>query len=220
MAGQIIFEFLSVNWKNITGRSDGLFIIRTDASIMDLSDIRSLYYVVFLLTALMTLVAVNLRRTSFGRAFIAIREDRLSAEVSGIPVSKYKLMAFTISSFYAGIAGGLFAYKNLNSSFNPGFFNLTLSILFIAIIIVGGSGRNTGPIFGSILFVITDEILIHIVKALSSTWTYLDFTITITSFREFVFGLFIVLFILFNPGGLAELWIKFKSNFSSWPFPR
>jgi branched-chain amino acid transport system permease protein len=164
----------------------------------------------------LTWFAVNLIRTRFGRAFIAIRDNDRAAEGMGIPIFFYKLLSFAISSFYAGFAGGLYAYYMMSITPEP--FNLWLSIEFIAMIIIGGLGSIPGAVFGTIFIVALNETLSMTTEFLMNIGTSTGFAITIAPLREFVFGLAIVLFIIFEPKGLAELWRIVRSSFRLWPF--
>ena len=115
----------------------GPFVIDTD---------RQLYFVVVTIAFLLILAARNLMKTRVGRAFIAIRDSDIAAETMGVNLTLYKTLAFAISAFYAGVAGGLFAF--LLGFINPSTFNFILSIYFLAFVIVGGLGSILGSIMG------------------------------------------------------------------------
>ena len=134
----------------------------------------------------------------------------------GIPIFRYKLLSFAISSFYAGFAGALFAYYMMSITPEP--FNLSLSIEFIAMIIIGGLGKIHGSVFGAIFIVALNEILSNLTEFLMNLGVSTGAAITIAPLREFVFGLTIVLFIIFEPKGLAEVWRIVRSSFRLWPF--
>ncbi|MBW1857020.1 MAG: branched-chain amino acid ABC transporter permease [Deltaproteobacteria bacterium] len=160
-------------------------------------------------------MAVNLIRTRYGRAFIAIRDNDQAAEGMGIPIFKYKLLSFAISSFYAGFAGALFAYYMISITPEP--FNLWLSIEYIAMIIIGGLGSIPGSVFGTIFIIALNEILSLATEFLMNVGAT-GIGITIAPLREFVYGLAIILFIIFEPKGLAEVWRIVRSSFRLWPF--
>ena len=105
----------------------------------------------------MVLAAANLFRTRIGRAFIAIRDRDISAEVLGIPLLRYKLMSFGLSSFYAGVAGGLWAY--FFRVVTPESFPFVYSIFFLAAVIVGGMGTILGGILGAVFMTLVPEVL-------------------------------------------------------------
>lgn len=216
LAGQIIIEFLFVQWDSLTGGAEGIIISDAKLFGIDLTNDTVFYFVIFFFFSVMTWMAVNLIRTRFGRAFIAIRDNDRAAEGMGIPIFKYKLLSFAVSSFYAGFAGALFAYYMLSVTPEP--FSLELSIEFIAMIIIGGLGSIPGSIFGTIFIVLLNEVLSHAAELLMNMGVSTGIAITIAPLREFVFGLAIVLFIIFEPKGLAEVWRVIRSSFRLWPF--
>jgi branched-chain amino acid transport system permease protein len=216
LAGQIIIEFLFVQWDSLTGGAEGVIISDAKLFGIDLANDRTFYFVIFFCLTVMTWMAVNLIRTRFGRAFIAIRDNDRAAEGMGIPIFKYKLLSFAISSFYAGFAGALFAFYMLSITPEP--FSFELSIEFIAMIIIGGLGSISGSVFGTVFIVILNEVLSHATEVLMNAGVSTGLAITIAPLREFVFGLAIVLFIIFEPKGLAEVWRIIRSSFNLWPF--
>jgi branched-chain amino acid transport system permease protein len=215
LAGQFIIEYVLLQWESLTGGANGIVVTNATLFGIDLGNDRSFYYVIFACLSLLTWIAVNLVRTRYGRAFVAIRDNDKAAEGMGIPIFLYKLLSFAISSFYAGIAGGLFAYYMMAITPEP--FNLWLSIEFIAMIIIGGLGNIPGAIFGTVFIVYLNEILSHITEYLMNIGAS-GVAITLAPLREFVFGLAIVLFIIFEPKGIAEVWRIVRSNFRLWPF--
>jgi len=215
LAGQFIIEYVLVQWEGLTGGAEGIVVTGATLFGIDLGNDRTLYFVIFACFVLLTWIAVNLVRTRYGRAFIAIRDNDRAAEGMGIPIFPYKLLSFGISSFYAGFAGALFAFYVMSITPEP--FNLWLSIYFIAIIIIGGLGKITGSVFGTIFIVLLEEVLSHATQFLMNVGTG-GMGITIAPLREFVFGLAIVLFIIFEPKGLAEVWRIVRSSFRLWPF--
>jgi branched-chain amino acid transport system permease protein len=215
LAGQFIIEYVLVQWEGLTEGAEGIVVTGATLFGIDLGNDRTLYFVIFACFVLLTWIAVNLVRTRYGRAFIAIRDNDRAAEGMGIPIFPYKLLSFGISSFYAGFAGALFAFYVMSITPEP--FNLWLSIYFIAIIIIGGLGKITGSVFGTIFIVLLEEVLSHATQFLMNVGTG-GMGITIAPLREFVFGLAIVLFIIFEPKGLAEVWRIVRSSFRLWPF--
>jgi len=216
LAGQFILEYVFTQWEGLTGGAEGISVIGTTLFGLDLGNDRTFYFVIFGSFTVMTWMAVNLVRTRFGRAFIAIRDNDKAAEGMGIPIFKYKLLSFGISSFYAGFAGALYAFYMISITPEP--FNLWLSIEFIAMIIIGGLGSIPGSVFGAVFIVTLSEILGHITEYFMNIGTTTGMAIRIAPLREFVYGLVIVLFILFEPKGLAEVWRIVRSNFRLWPF--
>ena len=216
LAGQFIIEYVIVHWERLTEGAEGIIIQEVSLFWLDLRGDLTFYYVIFICLCLFIFITVNLMRTRFGRAFIAIRDNDKAAEGMGIPIFKYKLLSFAISSFYAGIAGALFLYHFMSITPEP--FNFMLSIEFIAIIIIGGLGNIAGSIFGTVFIVFINEVLSHITQVLMNLDLSIGLGITIAPLREFFFGLIIVLFIIFEPKGLAEVWRIVRSSFRLWPF--
>jgi branched-chain amino acid transport system permease protein len=216
LAGQIIIEYVFVQWESLTEGANGISIIAASLFGLDLGNDRTFFYVIFVSFVIMAWIAVNLVRTRYGRAFIAIRDNDRAAEGMGIPIFRYKLLSFAISSFYAGFAGGLYAYYMISITPEP--FNLWLSIEFIAMIIIGGLGNIPGSVLGTVFIVILNEGLSQITQYLMNVGASSSVAITIAPLREFVFGLAIVLFVIFEPKGLAEVWRVIRSNFRLWPF--
>jgi len=216
LAGQFIIEYILVQWEGVTGGAEGIMVSNASIFGIELDSDRAFYFLIFISLIVLTWVMVNLIRTRFGRALVAIRDNDRAAEGMGIPIFKYKLLAFGISSFYAGFAGALFAFYMMTITPEP--FNMWLSIEFIAMIIIGGLGSVSGAIFGTIFIVSLSEVLSMITEFLMNYGPAASVSITIAPLREFIFGLSIVLFIIFEPKGLAEIWRIVRSNFRLWPF--
>ena len=216
LAGQFIIEYVLVHWEGVTRGTMGITLPSPEVLGFQLSGDRSFFYIIFLSLAALTWAAVNLTRTRHGRAFVAIRDNDRAAEGMGIPVFRYKLLSFGISSFYAGVAGAIWAYYMISVTTEP--FNLTLSVEYIAMVIIGGLGSISGSIFGATFITLLNEGLRYMTDWLMNSGGIPGFEINFAPIRELVFGLAIVLFILFEPKGLAEMWRIVKSNFKLWPF--
>lgn len=216
LAGQIIIEYILVNWESLTGGPEGIILPHADIFGLSISSDRSFAWVIFACYAILSLMAVNLVRTRYGRAFVAIRDNDRAAEGMGIPLFRYKLLAFGISSFYAGIAGALLAYYTISITPEP--FTLFLSIEYIAMIIIGGLGSISGSVFGAVFIIMLNETLSWATEFLMNVGALSGVAITIAPLREFIFGLAIVLFIIFEPRGLAEVWRIVRASFRLWPF--
>lgn len=174
------------------------------------------YFVIAPLALVFLLFAQNLFRTRIGRAFIAIREQDYSAEIMGISLVRYKLMAFAIGSAYAGAAGSLWAY--FFTALTPDQFNLSQSILFLAALIVGGMGTTLGPLFGAIFVILIPETLREIAGWITPYYPLaLQATAPIT---EIIYGLLIIGFLIFEPMGLSAIWTRIWRYIDRWPFTR
>jgi branched-chain amino acid transport system permease protein len=216
LASQFILEYIFVQWESMTGGAAGISIPAASLFGIDLGSDRNFFYVIFFCFSILTWMAVNITRTRYGRAFIAIRDNDQAAEGMGIPIFLYKLLAFAISSFYAGFAGALFAFYMISITPEP--FGIWLSIEYIAMIIIGGLGSIPGSVFGTVFIVTLSEVLSLITEYLMNISASIGGAITIAPLREFIYGLAIILFIIFEPKGLAEVWRIVRSSFRLWPF--
>jgi branched-chain amino acid transport system permease protein len=177
------------------------------------SDLK-VYYMMLVLVILLTALVVNLLRSRVGRAWVAIRDNDISAEVMGINVVQYKLMAFFVAGFIGGVAGA-FWISNL-AAISPEHFPWFWSLWLVGVILIGGVGSIHGTIFGSIFMVVVMELLQMAVIPLASSYPKLlmDFLFI----KEAAFGLAICAFMIFEPNGLAYRWWQAKNYFNLWPF--
>lgn len=213
IAASVIAHFLFANLTSLTGGTAGISV--TPASFFGLALDTSfrLYWLIVPVAALMLIGSANLFRTRIGRAFIAIRDRDISAEVLGIALLPYKLLSFALSSFYAGVAGGLWAY--FFRVVTPESFPLIMSIFFLAAIIVGGMGTLLGSILGAVFMTLVPELLKLVVGWLPMS---ANATLILSPVRTMVFGALIVGFLIFEPHGLAEVWRRIRRFFHLWPF--
>jgi branched-chain amino acid transport system permease protein len=216
LAGQFIIVYLLIHWESLTKGTMGITLPPAKLLTFSVRGDLAFYYLIFIALAGMTWIAVNLIRTRYGRAFIAIRDNDRAAEGMGIPIFRYKLLSFAISSFYAGFAGGVWAYYMGSITAEP--FNLGLSVEYIAMVIIGGLGSVSGSIFGAVFITLLNEALRFMTDILMNSGIFSGSGLNVAPLREFVFGLAIVLFILLEPRGLAELWRIVRSSFRLWPF--
>ena len=212
IAASFIAHFLFANMA-LTGGTAGLTVPPATLFGTALDTSFRLYWVIVPVTVLMVLGAANLFRTRVGRAFIAIRDRDISAEVLGIPLLRYKLLSFGLSSFYAGVAGGLWAY--FFRVVTPESFPLLMSIFFLAAIIVGGMGTILGAILGAIFMTMVPELLKLVVDLLPGGT---ELTVFLSPVRTIIFGALIIGFLVFEPQGLAEVWRRIRRFFHLWPF--
>jgi branched-chain amino acid transport system permease protein len=216
LAGQFILQYIFVNWSSLTKGPEGIILPRAGLFGVSVASDRSFFFIIFASFVILTWMAVNLLRTRFGRAFIAIRDNDRAAEGMGIPIFRYKLLAFAVSSFYAGFAGALWAHYT--ASITPEPFTLFMSVEYLAMIIIGGLGSIPGAIFGAAFITILNEVLSSLTQYFMNLQGLTSIGLTIAPLREFIFGLAIVFFIIFEPRGLAEVWRIIRSSFRLWPF--
>ena len=168
------------------------------------------------IAAVMTFFAKNIARTRAGRAFIAIRDNDLAAEAMGINLFRYKLLAFSISSFFAGIAGALWAHHFV--FINADHFQLVDSIWQLGMLIVGGLGSILGAILGTIsLTVLRDWVVPQMAPLLAKQFPMFQMDI-FASLALMIFGVVLIIFLIFEPRGLAHRWEIFKASYRLHPF--
>ncbi|MFH1123880.1 MAG: branched-chain amino acid ABC transporter permease [Pseudomonadota bacterium] len=183
---------------------------------------RDFYYLLMTITVILAIAARNLVKTRVGRAFVAIRDADIAAETMGVNIMYYKTLAFAVSAFYTGLAGGLYAF--VLRFIEPEIFSLLMSILFLAMVVVGGLGSIFGSIAGACLLSWLDLELRNILSIpYIGGWLELlsrsYFSITGVSNIQFIlYGLIMVLIMLFEPLGLYGFWIRTKIYWRTWPF--
>ena len=214
IAAQFIIEFTIRRWDKLTGGVEGMYVDPGTLGPLDFSNHIHLYYLTFLLAVAATLVLKNIIRARSGRAFLAIRDRYLAAEVIGVNLFKYRLMSFAVASFFAGIAGALMSqYLEVITHES---FTIHQSIDYLAMCIIGGLGHITGGIFGVGFWFILERSLEVLTTSLNSA--YPDHVTWFVSIREIVFGFVIVLFLIFEPDGLASRWRTIRAYWKLWPF--
>lgn len=222
-------EHVFNNWRSITGGSAGtasaapvaigpLDFAKLELAGESYSRQQGYFWLIWALVAVVALAVKNVSRTRPGRALQAIRDRDLAAEVIGLPLARYKVSAFALSSGLAAVSGGLFA--SLQQYVDPGQWNLALSISYLAMIIVGGVGTVLGSVLGAFLIVTIPRVIERYSSALPgvSTGAGDDGLITVSSLNLVIFGLLIVGFLVFEPYGLAGIWLRIKAYFKAWPF--
>ncbi|MDP3047281.1 MAG: branched-chain amino acid ABC transporter permease, partial [Chloroflexota bacterium] len=158
LAAQFIIPWVIVHVRSdLTGGSSGIVVSSASIGDVVLKSQESMYYLVMVVAVLMTWMAKNLARTHTGRAFVAIRDNDIAAESMGINLFAYKLLAFFICSFYAGIAGSLWAHWM--RAINPDHFTLMDSIWYVGMVIVGGMGSTAGAVFGTVSLRLLRELV-------------------------------------------------------------
>ncbi|MBU2608141.1 MAG: branched-chain amino acid ABC transporter permease [Chloroflexi bacterium] len=214
IAGQFIIIWVINHW-GITGGFVGIKVPYATIGDLIFRTQASQFYLIMGIAALSTFFATNLARTRVGRAFVAVRDNDLAAEVMGVNLFSYKLLAFFIGCFFAGIAGSLLAHWI--GFMNAEHFTLTESILYVGMIIIGGLGTTIGPIFGVIFIRLLDQGLLFLTPAIEGAIPALPSGFA-TGIAPMLFGLTIILFLILEPRGIAHRWVLFKAAYRLWPF--
>ncbi len=174
------------------------------------------FYVVLVYLVIMYIAAANLMRSRDGRALVAVRDHYLSAEIMGINLTKYRILSFGISSFYAGVGGALFAHYLGFVSVEG--FSILLSIQFLAMVIIGGLGSIMGSLMGTAFMVLLPEVMEGLVAGLSNFEWASGLGAGLAFLKQMAIGLAIILFLIFEPDGLAHRWRLIKAYWKLYPF--
>ncbi len=214
LAAQEIILWVVTHWDAVTGGVDALVVPDPTLFGIKLNTDFNFYWVIWGCAGLTALVTVNLFRTKYGRAFVAIRDQDIAAEVMGINLFRYKLLAFATSSFVVGLAGALTAhYRNIVTWER---FTIEVSVLYLAMIIIGGLGSVLGSFFGATFITLLPAILTNLGRSLKSFLPIVDAILPFI--QQATFGLVIILFLILEPEGINKIWRNIKDYFRLWPF--
>lgn len=216
IGAQFIIIYVIMHLPSITGGVRSIdvpppnffgYLIETD---------HSYYYLAVGMAVLVTYFVRNMIRTGVGRAFVAIRDNDLAAEGMGIGLFYYKMMAFFFGCFLAGISGSLYAHYL--QTINVEYFTLMDSIWYLGMLIVGGMGHMLGSIFGVIFIVVLRELILRVAPLVSKAIPVLGVEFG-AAMGLLIMGLVIMLFLVYEPRGLAHRWEIIKTKFRLYPFP-
>ena len=218
LAAQFIMEdfFARADWFSGGSSGSSADPINIFGIIFDTD--QSFFYIALFALVFMFIWGCNLMRSRDGRAFVAVRDHYLSAEIMGVKLNKYRLLSFGISSFYAGIGGALYAHY-LGYVSAEG-FTIFMSIQFLAMVIIGGLGSIKGTMMGVIFMVLLPEAMESGVALLKHTEIGNSPLIVdgLSYIKEMSIGLVIILFLIFEPEGLAHRWNQIKNYWKCYPF--
>jgi len=209
----IVFLCTSYQANFGTSASAGITIADPVIGSLRLSGEHAWYCFLLVLLTLVTVGCVNLVRTRPGRAWMAIRDRDIAAEALGINLTRYKLAAFMLSAMLASVSGSLAAYYS-NVVTVEG-YTLDLAVIYVAMIIVGGMGSVLGGLLGAIFITLLPYAIDSVFELLPRAWR---FGSTVFGVQVGAVGLCIILFLLFEPKGLAEIWRRTETYFDRWPF--
>ncbi|ASN80976.1 MULTISPECIES: branched-chain amino acid ABC transporter permease [Deinococcus] len=174
------------------------------------------YYIILPVLVLLALLWRNVLRTKHGRSMIAVRDNDRAAAAMGINPGTAKLTAFMLGSLYAGIAGGLFAYFQKAVVIED--YMLHTSVQLLAMAIVGGLGSLPGAFLGPMFIVTLDRLMGTASESLGSASIFPEGVDVASAMKPLTFGLAIVLFLMFEPRGLANWWRLTRMYFKKWPY--
>jgi branched-chain amino acid transport system permease protein len=199
-------------WTAVTGGFDGFAVPTPTIFGIDVSGATGIYYVSLAVLAVVLWASANLLRSPTGRALVAIRDSEVSAQSMGIHLARYKTLVFAVSAGITGLAGALFAHYVRYLA--PDAFDVLLSVQFVTIVFVGGLGSLRGAILGA-MFVRLLPQFIALIR------DQLPFGIgRLPGLEPSLFGLVLVVVILFQPAGLNGMWLKIRQWFQEFPFRR
>ncbi len=215
LAAQFIIEWVLTHWKWISGGVFGtvdtppmqVFGWAIDTPVKK-------YYLVLCFVVGLTLFGKNLVRGQLGRAWMAIRDMDVAAEIIGISLFRYKLLAFAVSSFYAGVGGGLIAFAYYGAA-NIEAFHLMVSFHLLGMIIIGGMGSVLGSFFGGGFITLLPIFINQFSRSLGTVLK----SDLLACIELIIFGGLIIFFLIVEPYGLARLWHTLKEKLRLWPFP-
>jgi branched-chain amino acid transport system permease protein len=211
LAAQVIIEWLINHVHAISGGTQASINVPRPTFLGTvLKSQEQFYFFLAAFVGLAIVAALNLARTRVGRAFIAIRDQDIAAEIMGIDIVRYKLTAFMVSSFYAGVAGVLYTYFLGVANYEQ--FQIGVSIDYLAMIIIGGLGSVRGSILGAIFVTVLPLVVREFLEAVGSLFAVgVKLGQYIPQLRLSIFGALIIAFLVAEPDGLNKLWISTRS---------
>lgn len=218
LAAQLIIEWTINHTPAISGGVQAsIEVPRPSIFGVQLKSQAQLYFFLMFFAVLAIVGTLNLMRSRVGRAFIAIRDQDIAAEIIGINIFRYKLIAFAISSFYAGVTGVLYTYYLGIANYEQ--FQIVVSIDYLAMIIVGGLGSVLGSILGAIFITLLPIVIRLLMESFGTLFfSPAELLNIIPNLRLILFGALIIFFLVVEPDGLNRLWRNIRSYFRVWPF--
>lgn len=211
LAFNVIVEEIAARWESVTNGNAGMPVAPVKLFGRELEGDGGFYYLCLLAAVLACLACVNLLRSPTGRAFVAIRDSEVSASSMGVNLAKYKTISFAFSAALTGVAGALYAHKV--GFISPEQFSLLVSIELITIVILGGVGFLHGAVLGAAFVIVLPQLL-----SIAKDW--LPEGMAASGLQAVVFGIILVLVIIFEPMGLYGRWLKIRTWFELFPFYR
>ncbi|HYM73184.1 MAG TPA: branched-chain amino acid ABC transporter permease, partial [Stellaceae bacterium] len=218
LAAQLIIEWLinHVEWIS-GGVQASINIPRPSVFGTQLRSEWQIYLFLMFFVVLAIVATLNLVRSRIGRAFIAIRDQDIAAEIIGINIFRYKLYAFAISSFFAGVTGALESYYLGIANYEQ--FQINVSIDYLAMVIIGGLGSVLGSVLGAIFVTLLPIATRWFLESFGGVFfSHADLLNVIPNLRLVIFGGLIIFFLVVEPEGLNRLWRNIRNYFRVWPF--
>jgi branched-chain amino acid transport system permease protein len=212
LALAVIVEKVLEKWETVTGGLRGLPVPKAQFLGFDLGAPANFYYLCLGVLALGLLAAMNLLRSPTGRAMVAVRDSETSAQSMGIHINRIKGLAFALSAGFTGLAGALFAHR-IGYLF-PDSFTVLTSIQLLLMVVVGGLGSLHGVVFGAIFIGLLPQGIALFRDVVPPAIAQ------IPGLEPGIFGLILVLFLIFEPLGIYGRWVKIRLFFEEFPLYR
>lgn len=177
---------------------------------------QQLYWLMLVLLVVFAVVGRNIARSAMGRSFAAVRDRDIAAEITGVDVRRVKRRAFVVSSFYAGCAGAL--WYSILGYIDPASFGLLVSVQFVAMVLIGGVATISGSIMGAFFIALLPRLTRELPAYLPFLSPSATETPNVFQFETLLYGLLIVLFLIFEPRGLFGVWVRIRNYWKAWPF--
>ncbi|MDE0072108.1 MAG: branched-chain amino acid ABC transporter permease [Caldilineaceae bacterium] len=220
LAAQFIIPWLSRHtFKDYLGGSSGAIeapVPRLGG--LNFGEASNFVYISLFVLLITTVLLFNISRTRLGRAFVSVRDNDLAAELLGVNLFTYKLRAFFIAALLAGAAGALKAHSQRGVGTEFG-YGLNESIIYLGMLVIGGLGSNLGPFLGVAFIILLEDLSDLLGGVLAAAFPELSGQL-LTSFRPIFFGIALILFLIYEPRGLAHRWQLLKAGWRLRPFSR
>ena len=217
IGAQFIIMYVLLHWDSLTEGVTGISIQPMQIGPLQLAGSESFYYVAVAMALIAAYLVRNIVRTRVGRAFVAIRDNDVAAEVMGVNVYAYKLLAFFLGCFFAGVGGGLWGIYVGVASVDH--YSLMESVWFLAIVVIGGMGSVLGTVLGVVFIEVLKEVTVLLGPMAGNAFPAIQDSIG-TALPPLVLGVMVIVILIFEPRGLAHRWEIIKRAYRLWPYSR
>ena len=220
LAAQFIIPWMTrQTFRDYLGGSTGRIAVPVPEMFgIRFAEVNQFFYISLVVLIITTIITLNISRTRMGRAFVSVRDNDLAAELLGVNLFGYKLRAFAIAAMLAGVAGALSAHtqRGIGTEFGYG---LEESIILLGMLVIGGLGTNLGPFLGAATVILLEDLASLVGASMAGIFPGQSARL-LTSFRPIFFGLILMLFLIFEPRGMAHRWQLTKAAWRLRPFSR
>lgn len=217
IGAQFIIMYVLLHWNTLTEGVTGIAIQPMQIGPLQLASSESFYYVAVAMALIAAYLVRNIVRTRVGRAFVAVRDNDVAAAVMGVNVYAYKLLAFFLGCFFAGVGGGLWGIYVGVASVDH--YSLMESVWFLAIVVIGGMGSVLGTVLGVVFIEVLKEVTVLLGPIAGNAFPAIQDSIG-TALPSLVLGIVVIAILIFEPRGLAHRWEIIKRAYRLWPYSR